>query len=214
MNKISKGKAIGLLSLGLASVALGSVGFASWIVSGTNISGEPNVSVTVADITDKRVTISAEVDSTNNSVTFDADSTVTAGSLGITATTGAQQDLTFAVKVKTQTTSAYDGGAVALKFSVALPGSLTDPDSYVYLEKVNDGSSDITYSNFSITPTTVEDIKTYTFTMKWGSKFGGKNPVLLNEGDADASDIITYLGELRDAMNGQKIKVTLATVSA
>ena len=39
MNKISKGKAVGLLSLGLASVALGSVGFASWVVSGTTLPG-------------------------------------------------------------------------------------------------------------------------------------------------------------------------------
>ena len=155
MNKISKGKAVGLLSLGLASVALGSVGFASWIVSGTNISGQPNVTVHVADVIDKRVTVKAVVDSTNDSVTFDADSTVNpTGTLGITASSGATEDLTFAVKVTTQTTASYDGGAINFKFTVALPGSLDNPNSYVYLEKVNYEAKEITAAgnavNFSM----------------------------------------------------------------
>ena len=214
MNKISKGKAVGLLSLGLASVALGSVGFASWIVSGTTITGEPNVAVTVAGVTDKRVTVSAEVDSNNNSVVFDADSTVQAGTLGITASTGATEDLTFAVKVTTQTTASYDEGAIHFNFAVALPGSLSEPDTYVYLFKVNDGTSDINPANFTITPTSTLKTTTYTFTMKWGTKFGGDNPVKLNEGQADVNNIITYLGELQSAMNNKQIVVTLSEVVA
>ncbi len=213
MNKISKGKAVGLLSLGLASVALGSVGFASWIVSGTTITGEPNVAVTVAGVTDKRVTVSAAVDSADSSVVFDADSTVEAGTLGITASSGAKEDLTFAVKVTTQTTTNYDGGAIHFQFTVALPGSLTNPDTYVYVDTVNNGTGDINAADFTITPTSTEVTTTYTFTMKWGEKFGGDNPVKLNKGQADVSNIMTYLGELQTAMNEKQIVVTLSEVT-
>ena len=72
MNKISKGKAVGLLSLGLASVALGSVGFASWVVSGTKLPDPTNVSVTVGEVSDRRITITAALNTGDPSVTLDA----------------------------------------------------------------------------------------------------------------------------------------------
>ncbi|MDD7619473.1 MAG: hypothetical protein PUJ43_06515, partial [Bacillales bacterium] len=123
------------------------------------------------------------------------------------------EDLTFAVKVTTQTTASYKEGAINFKFTVALPTGLTDPDTYVYLYKVNDGTKDIDPASFAITPTSTEVTTTYTFTMKWGTKFGGDNPVKLNKGQAEVTDIITYLGQLQGAMNNKQIVVTLSEVT-
>lgn len=217
MNKISKGKAVGLLSLGLASVALGSVGFASWVISTTNVGGSTNVSVTVADVTDTRLTIGVVAVDAN--VTLDCGGK-TAGNLGFTVGDGsAAEDLEFSVKVTIEAGDDYASGEKNLKFDVAFPGTIT-ADNLLEVKEVKEGGSSVTYSNFTVTPTAGSTIeKTYTFNLRWGSAFKYKNPVELTTDDNVTIDAAkTGLEKLQSALSGvddaHKIKVTLSEAAA
>ena len=98
MNKFNKGKLIGFVAASLSAVSLMGVGFASWVLTGTNDMGTTgNITVNVGDVEDKRVLIqSAMVDTDNNTVAFDANSDGS-GDLGIGGTGNQAEDRTFAL---------------------------------------------------------------------------------------------------------------------
>lgn len=74
MNRFTKGKTIGFVTAGLAVVSLIGVGFSAWVVNGksSNVTTDGNVTVSVADITDKRITISKLTLNSNGGIKFDA----------------------------------------------------------------------------------------------------------------------------------------------
>lgn len=74
MNRFTKGKTIGFVTAGLAVVSLIGVGFSAWVVNGnsSNVTTDGNVTVSVADITDKRITISKLTLNANGGIKFDA----------------------------------------------------------------------------------------------------------------------------------------------
>ena len=97
MNKFNKGKLIGIVAASLSAVSLMGVGFASWIVAGTEGSAAANnITVTVADVQDQRVTITeAKVATNNNTINFDANGN------GLLKPSGnAAEDLTFGIEFK------------------------------------------------------------------------------------------------------------------
>lgn len=96
MNKFTKGKTIGIVAAGLAVVSLVGVGFSAWVINGnsTNIATDGNVTVSVAEITDERITISNLKLNANNGIKFDAASDDTTGP--IVSSNGAEQ-LSFGV---------------------------------------------------------------------------------------------------------------------
>lgn len=216
MNKISKGKAVGLLSLGLASVALGSVGFASWVISTTDLSGDVNVEVTVGAVTDGRLNISATA---MDGVVLDCGGK-TAGTLGFTVGSGsANEDLEFTVKVTFVAAEYYAGGAKNLKFEVTLPTAVTSGKLLSVGSTMKDGASDVAYSSFSVTPEAGKKIeKSYTFNVQWGEAFQFKNPVQLNSGDGvSIQQAQAGIEALQAALNGSddshKIQVKLSEVT-
>lgn len=212
MNKISKGKAIGLLSLGLASVALGSVGFASWIVSGTTFTQAGDVAVTVGDVTDQRITVTAKLNEDDKTVNLDADATKYGASTGPIKGSGDKaEDLTFKIDVTGTKKSGYSGTTYACRFKVTLP---VTPD-YVYLKTVESGATQSgDYWNINLpvsesgTPAT-----TYTFTLAWGERFTNKNPASIAQGevtDEKLTQIIADLGTLKTKF-ATAIKVELSS---
>ena len=72
MNRFTKGKTIGFVTAGLAVISLIGVGFSAWVVNGnsTNVVADGNVTVSVAEITDERITISNLRLNSNNGIKY------------------------------------------------------------------------------------------------------------------------------------------------
>lgn len=207
MNKISKGKAVGLLSLGLASVALGSVGFAAWVVSGTTLPEATNVTVNVGTVTDNRVTVSAAV--AEGVVKLDADPKYTHGTLGITAATGSTEDLEFSITVtaKADSNTYSDGAALNLQFGVTMPDGVTDADVKLGSIKLSGSDAALTDGKFQIQPSIAGASATYVFTLAWGSNFGNTNPMDMTSGNVGT--VISNLQTLKANMDAGQIKVSI-----
>lgn len=96
MNRFTKGKTIGFVTAGLAVVSLIGVGFSAWVVNGnsSNVATDGNVTVSVADITDERITIFNLKLNANNGIKFDAAKDDTTGP--IVSKDGAEQ-LSFSI---------------------------------------------------------------------------------------------------------------------
>lgn len=104
MNRFTKGKTIGFVTAGLAVVSLIGVGFSAWVVNGnsSNVATDKNVTVSVADITDERITISNLKLNANSGIKFDAPSNDATGP--IVSKGGAEQlsfSITFTLDVST-----------------------------------------------------------------------------------------------------------------
>lgn len=213
MNKISKGKAVGLLSLGLASVALGSVGFASWVISTTSASGDSNVTVTVGAIQDASIEITAVLGE-NNAVVLDANSSRTAGPIKGSGST--DQDLTFTVDVTGKKGADSVATSHNCKFTVAMPGGLTA--DYVKVDSVT-GTGATSIDEIAVPVSTGEGTKTtYTFTLAWGTNFKEKNPADLTKDEVtELGGVNAVIGDLRTVQEAfkspNKITVTLSEVT-
>lgn len=105
MNRFTKGKTIGFVTAGLAVISLIGVGFSAWVVNGNsnNVATDSNVTVTVADITDERITISNLKLNSNDGIKFDAAANDTTGP--IVSKEGAEQ-LSFSVSFTLYVSSA------------------------------------------------------------------------------------------------------------
>lgn len=209
MNKFNKGKLIGIVAASLSAVSLMGVGFASWIVTGTEGSAaQGNITVSVADVQDQRVTITeAKVATDNNTINFDANGN---GSLLKPSETAAE-DLTFGIEFKLKlganarnsfsVIKAYVTGAELL--SAVNNGFVALPDG-VYKDVATMKAAASTAFVYSVgeLPTsggTANDdgsttyLITKTLKMGWGSAFDNDNPAKLT----DSSKLDDYVRDLK-----------------
>lgn len=194
MNKISKGKTVGLLSLGLASVALGSVGFASWVISTTKVEGTESVTVTVGDIQDASIEIKAVLGA-DKEVVLDANTSRVAGP--IKGSGNRDQDLTFTVDVTGKKGANSEATSHNCKFTVTMPGGLTA--DYVKVDSVT-GTGATSIDEIAVPVSTGEGTKTtYTFTLAWGTKFKNKNPA-----DLTKEEVASIKGEVTQVIKDLK----------
>lgn len=208
MKKINKGKLIGVVAASLSAVSLMGVGFASWVLTGTNnMDSTGNITVNVGDVEDKRVLIqSAQVDTDNNTVAFDANSKGS-GDLGIEGTGDQAEDRTFALtyvvrvpngtgawNVKAQLT----GNADNYKTAVNEKKYITMPAEIGLDAEIISVSSDSTDQAGKLTITkSTDSAKTgytdwtvnQTFEFCWGAAFAGKNPVDIKKTDSIFVDV-------------------------
>lgn len=100
-----KNKKTGIVLIGLAAVALGSVGFSAWIISGT--SGEPssNVSVSVGDVEDQRLYLTLNGSPSELDLNFDAKKDVSGGNVVSADPDGTDEDMSFTFSVSVQAAS-------------------------------------------------------------------------------------------------------------
>lgn len=203
MKKINKGKLIGFVAASLSAVSLMGVGFASWVLTGTNnMDTTGNITVNVGDVEDKRVLIqSAVVDANNNTVAFDANSKGS-GDLGIEGTGDQAEDrtfsLTYVVRVHNGMTSAWNvkaqltGNADNYKTAVNKKKYITMPmEIGLDAEKISvsststDQAGKLTIDKSTDSATTgYTDWKVnQTFKFGWGDAFAGKNPVNITKND-------------------------------
>lgn len=211
MNKFNKGKLIGIVAASLSAVSLMGVGFASWIVTGAEGSAaDGNITVSVADVQDQRVTITdAKVADDNNTINFDAN-----GDGGLLKPSGtAAEDLTFGIEFKLNLRAnakdvfsgikAYVTGAELLSAVnsnfVALPTGVyenettmkaTESTALVYsVDELPTSGTNVTTNTDGSTTYTI----TKTLTMGWGSAFNNDNPAKLT----DKTKLDDYVRDLK-----------------
>ena len=206
MNKFNKGKLIGFVAASLSAVSLMGVGFASWVLTGTNnMDSTGNITVSVGDVEDKRVLIqSAKVDTDNNTVAFDANSKGS-GDLGIEGTGDQAEDrtfsLTYVVRVHNGMTSTSAWNVTAQLTGTAVTNYETAVTTKKYITmpteigldteqvSVSSTSTDQT-GKLKITKSTDSATTGYTywkveqtFEFGWGNAFAGKNPINITKND-------------------------------
>ena len=113
-----------LIILGLSTVALGTIGFSSWIIAGTNPETQlPNVDVTVGDVEDHSIFLELP-SQTDNKLKFDADSDAKdKGTVVIAKPDDSQEDMTFTASfiiggvAQPDFEAAYNSKSVAVEFT-------------------------------------------------------------------------------------------------
>lgn len=124
-------KRSGFIILGLSTVALGTIGFSSWIIAGTNPETTlPNVDVTVGDVEDHSIFLELP-SQTDNILVFDADSDAVGKGTVVTATPGSQEDMTFTASFIIGGATDDDFKAAYADKSVAVTFTSTDLDNLV-----------------------------------------------------------------------------------
>ena len=227
MKNIKKTKIILGSVIGLGVVALATVGFSSWIINISNTAVVGQISVGVADVVDKTVTISdAKVDSTNGNFNFGP----TYNSNNLIKPTGnaSEEDMTFAFTYKVTTEQLdkltsinakleLDGTDTANSaFEAAITSNYIVPPLTLSTDTPITGAKCAALNGTSFN-TTVDQATspitcTTTFTFAWGTAFGSKNPAEYATTD-NLTTVKTALNELFKA-NGAKLKITLSSTVA
>lgn len=228
MNKFNKGKLIGVVAASLSAVSLMGVGFATWIITGSeSVDVNDNITVDVAGVEDKRLVISeAIVDPSFKNVRFDADKTAKEGQF-LTASTDANVQMSFKI---TYTVTNY---VATRPFTIS--AYLTDTDDK-YAEVTNDqhrlivmptnlgigesgkkeavkftGTGNPTATDGTVTAATGSN-GVYTvaqeFTFTWGTAFAGMNPSQVTA-ENQVYDITTHTTK---AASAEIIKNNLKTL--
>lgn len=233
MNKLNKGKKVGIVICALASISLVGIGFSTWIIQTRTESKVDNISVTVAETKNASIVIS-EASASDDKVNFDADynkhtadSLISCGSsdtedlsftLKYTVTVGTSVS-SFEIKAAIDDTTSAGGGkytkAVETYKYIELPSTLG-------LKKTTDGTSTTDNSKVCLTQassttdglkvTTTSDTSAQTtkyeveqvFTFSWGEAFKKKNPVAVSPSDS----IYTY------STSGSTANATVETLTA
>ena len=119
-----------LVILGLATVALGTIGFSSWIIAGNPPQPvNSNVDVTVGDVEDHSIFLELATQ-TDNTLKFDADSAAEGKGTVVTATPGSKEDMSFTASFiiggasQQDFEAAYKSKSVAVEFTSADLSSL------------------------------------------------------------------------------------------
>lgn len=188
MKKSRKSKIVLFSVLGLATISLATVGFASWVISGITATDSQNINVSAGDVVDN--TLAATITASDLGVKFD-NKVVEGGLDG-----NKEEDLifTFTVKVTGQTTKI---GGLEFKFTLGngFKGLITGKYIQFITNSTIGDTISFTYTNgtglpsgTSFTDTTSSKIEytadgtgtfgtfACTFAFKWGDKFGGENP--------------------------------------
>lgn len=119
-----------LIILGLSTVALGTIGFSSWIIAGTTPDPvDSNVDVTIGAVEDHRIFLE-KVDSEDNALKFDANSAVKGGGV-VAASDGSTEDLSCTASFIIGGATDDDFKAAYADKSVAVTFTSTDLESLV-----------------------------------------------------------------------------------
>lgn len=208
MKKSRKSKIVLLSVLGLATVSLATVGFASWVISGITPATEQNIAVSAGTVTDTSLT--AEILSgADLTVAFENKSS---GGNFTNGETGKVEDLDFGFSVKVTKGESSTLGGIKIEFKPSaafegLTGSTTDGDTaddYIVMPyggttkvvTVNEDASKIqTLVNGGIvtveSSSATETIYKCSFKFAWGKAFLNVNPTNTPIGDSDITTALT-----------------------
>lgn len=196
MKKRQKSKMTMLIVGGLAAVSLVSVGFASWVISGTTAAKTQTVNVAVGTVNNDSLTATVLDSGKNLDLSFDNVESPTGGVLSNNSST--YEDLEFTIPVKiagnlsklntidfTFTGTLVDAalyGSESTEYLIAPWVTISDAKKVVY-----------TYGSKSLNPTDTKRVSasepavtkegnldtvtvTFTFKFQWGAAFNNANP--------------------------------------
>ena len=219
MKKSRKSKIVLLSVLGLATVSLATVGFASWVISGVTPATEQNITVSAGTVTDTSLT--AEIlSSPDLTVAFENKSS---GGNFTNGDSDKEEDLGFGFSVKVTKGESSTLGGIKIEFKPSsafegLTGSTTDGDTsddYIVMPyssgkvvtvnikeaSTNQGlanGGNVTVTSSTTTETTYE----CSFKFAWGNAFLNVNPTNTPIGDTEGtltkSTLITRLKAFKD----------------
>ena len=202
MNKLNKGKLLGIVAAGLSTVSLLGVGFAAWVINGGDKKDTDSIQITVADTVDHSITFGS-VSVSEFAISFDAKIDDKTGP--ITGDGQNDEDLNFSIEyVLTCADPSKFGGvkaymtiaeaatagsagkaladAIGTKNYLISPLSTLDTNKTIIANSLTAKTEDNTTPNkkYSTTVTNGTDSSTYTFTTEfsfnWGDAFGNINP--------------------------------------
>ena len=238
--KFGKKKTTGIVAISLAAVALTSVGFAAWVINANDVTANEQITVTTGALTDKRFTLTAEIDGTDSTVAFDS----TPGGTYVQGDSVKHEDLTFKVNatlkgddLASSVDSIYvnfkDVGSQPKISELVSKGIIRTPVEFsgsgnglkiVTSEQLeNGGSGSANYTDPEPAPQTEKYSYTvsgnntsltisFTFNFTWGSVFGYMNPTQSITSSSD-SDKISKLEDLAKKYQKPGLEVVFTAVA-
>ena len=233
MNKLNKGKLIGVVAASLSAVSLMGVGFASWVITGTKPGTTGDISVIVSNVEDNRIIV--EGATADGSLVFEAASGDTGGTIQTkpkSPTPVLNFKVVYTVKlgkglsdfnIKAKWTLGTDEASLALGTAITneyLASPLSTSDTLVSTSAghgnvYSDDADKKTHTNIYSQSTketdsngfSVYSINTF-FHFAWGKKTETKNPSYYDDTDAHVTAALEALNGLK-AANGAKFTITL-----
>ncbi len=226
MKKSRKSKIVLFSVLGLASISLATVGFATWVISGITPTGTQNINVSAGDVVDN--TLSAAISDPELKVRFD---NVASPSDGELANGESEfEDLIFGFKVTITGEEEKIGG---IKFTFKLDSNFETLFTSNYLKFVANSptslskefsvnktcvitTADVTFADTNETTgskiTYSSKVFTCRFAFKWGSVFGGVNPSTAYKNASDKAAVISNLKAFDTAVGNIKATTWMSVV--
>ena len=233
MNKLNKGKLIGVVAASLSAVSLMGVGFASWVIKGETPDTTGDISVTVANIEDNRIIV--ENARADGNLVFDAANGDTSGGIH-TKPESAVPVLNFKVvytvklgkglsdfNINAKWTFGNDTASIALGNAIdnqylASPLSTSDilvSTSVGHGAVYSDDADNKTHTNIYSKSTKGSDANGFSvysvetvFHFAWGTKTETKNPSYYDDTTEHTTAALEALNGLK-AANGAKFTITL-----
>lgn len=203
MNKLNKGKLLGIVAAGLSTVSLMGVGFAAWVINDGDNKDVENITITVAGTQDNTITFDPAPTLTDGTINFDAKANDTTGPITWDGTHSEKLNFKIEYTIKCVNTEKFDGvkaymtidnatsvAGKALADAIETKNYLIAPLSTEKAASVkiansltaetNDLNTDQLPNKKYETTVTKTDNTSYKFTTKfsfnWGTTFGKMNP--------------------------------------
>lgn len=233
MNKLNKGKLVGVVAASLSAVSLMGVGFAAWVINGATPGTTGDISVTVANIEDNRIIV--EGANPDGKLVFEAASGDTSGTIQ-TKPNSLAPVLNFKVvytvklgkglsdfNINAKWTLGTDSASASLGTAIT-SGYLASPLStsdVLVSTKAGHGTAytadtnNKTHTNIYSKATAADDADGFSvynvetvFHFAWGSKTESRNPSYYDDTTEHTTAALEALNGLK-AANGAKFTITL-----
>lgn len=232
MKKSRKSKIVLLSVLGLATVSLATVGFASWVISGETAASDQNITAIAGEVVDKTLSASIVSDDCDLSIRFDNLAKETENLKIPNGSATDKQDLDFTIVTTITAGDKLNGNLAGVKYQFTYVSALEEAinKNYVAFAKGPEYSPTITFTGdqeASITDSSINTIVftnaktlkiTSNFSFTWGTAFGSNNPGLLDPNATNTAekpkkniDVLKYFVNLIGTSTAQNlitVKVT------
>lgn len=206
---------------GVSAIALASIGFANWVITGGNTEAEINegLSVTAVDVNDQR-SLKVEASVEDGDVTF-GPSVVKDSPIQPSEGTS-EENLDYVISVKLTQNSAMtieEGDTIVTTYTFTSQIAELINGNYITFNgnsTITENTIEVNYEIKSTDVTAVEDnvlTITLTHTYGWGTKFGSKNPAeYATQEGANLDSIVNDLDHIYDTLQESNATAVTAKV--
>lgn len=214
-----KRKAFPILLCFLICLSLVGVGFAGWVITGSDEKTLEDGQIKVEAVTDNRYAITDGTWVGTNTFNFIGTADESVSNPWLTYQTSDSENLSVTYKFKVTKGGNVYTEATDISAKVTLDANLATEIAKASGKMITLGSGftlneDNKTVNLTVNKVDGEDgFYTITFTLAWGDKFGGKNPytyynTLVSVTNTTKTDAFNALKALHD-LNGQKVTITI-----